>query len=169
MGDALLKKEMKNMIDTRKEFIIVREYDAPREKVFQAWTDPELVRQWWGPEGVFTPVCEVDARPGGFIHIVMEAGEALGDYKGTQWPMEGTFEEVKEPSKIVFTSSSINEGVEFFQHRTTVTFDEQDDKTKMTVHVAVTKMLPGSDFAVAGMEQGWNSQFDKLGKFLVGK
>jgi uncharacterized protein YndB with AHSA1/START domain len=157
------------MVDIHKEFVIVREYDAPREKVFKAWTDPELVTQWWGPEGVFTPICEVDARPGGFIHIVMEAGETLGDYKGTQWPMEGKFEEVKEPSKIVFTSNAVNEGKEFFQHRTTVTFDEKDGKTKMTVHVAVTKLLPGSEFAVAGMEQGWNSQFDKLGKFLVGK
>jgi uncharacterized protein YndB with AHSA1/START domain len=70
------------MVDIQKEFAIVREYDAPREKVFQAWTDPALISQWWGPEGVFTPICEVDARPGGLIHIVMEAGEALGDYKG---------------------------------------------------------------------------------------
>lgn len=157
------------MVDTQKEFVIVREYDAPPEKVFKAWTDPALVSQWWGPEGVFTPICEVDARPGGFIHIIMEAGEALGDYKGMQWPMEGKFEEVKEPSKIVFTSNSVNEGKEIFQHRTTVTFDGKDGKTKMTVHVAVTNMLPGSEYAVAGMEQGWNSQFDKLGKFLVGK
>jgi uncharacterized protein YndB with AHSA1/START domain len=157
------------MVDTQKEFVIVREYDAPPEKVFKAWTDPALVTQWWGPEGVFTPICEVDARPGGFIHIVMEAGETMGEYKGTQWPMEGKFEEIEEPSKIVFTSNAVNEGKDFFQHRTTVTFDEKDGKTKMTVHVAVTKMLPGSEFAVAGMEQGWNSQFDKLGKFLVGK
>ncbi len=157
------------MVDIQKEFSIVREYDAPPEKVFQAWTDPALVTQWWGPEGVFTPICEVDARPGGLIHIVMEAGEAMGDYKGMQWPMDGTFEEVKAPSKIVFTSSAVNQGVESFQHRTTVTFDEQGGKTKMTVHVAVTNMLPGSEYAVAGMEQGWNSQFDKLGRFLVGK
>lgn len=156
------------MTDTQKELTIVREYDAPRETVFKAWTDPKLVTQWWGPEGVFTPICEVDARPGGLIHIVMEAGETMGKFKGTQWPMQGKFEEIEEPTKIVFTANAINEGKEILQHRTTVTFDDLNNgKTKMTVHVAVTKILPGSEFAIAGMEQGWNSQFDKLGKFLV--
>jgi uncharacterized protein YndB with AHSA1/START domain len=155
------------MTDTQKELTFVREYNVPAERVFKAWTDPKLVTQWWGPEGVFTPVCEVDAKPGGLIHIIMEAGETLGEYKGTQWPMEGKFEEVTEPSKLVFTSNAINQGKEIFQHRTTVTFDEKEGKTKMTVHVVVTKILPGSEFAIAGMEQGWNSQFDKLGKFLV--
>ncbi|HSW96525.1 MAG TPA: SRPBCC domain-containing protein [Candidatus Saccharimonadales bacterium] len=154
------------MSDVQKELTIIREYDAPREMVFKAWTDEKQVAQWWGPQGVFTPICEVDATPGGKLNIVMEAGEELGDYKGTQWPMEGTFEEVEEPSKLVFTSNAVSDGKELFQHRTTVTFDETEGKTKMTVHVAVTKMLPGSEFAIAGMEQGWNSQFDKLGEFV---
>lgn len=154
------------MTDTEKEFVIVREFDAPAQKVFNAWTDPKSVAQWWGPEGVFTPVCEVDAKPGGHIHIVMEAGESMGEYKGTQWPMEGKFEEVEEPSKLVFISNAINAGKELFKHRTTVTFEEKDGKTKMTVHVAVTNIVSGSEFAVAGMEQGWNSQFDKLVKFI---
>lgn len=154
------------MTDTQKELTFVREYNAPREKVFEAWTDPKLVAQWWGPEGVFIPVCELDVRVGGTLHIVMEAGEAMGKFKGTQWPMTGTYEEVKKPSKIVFTSSAENNGMELFTHRTTVTFEEQNGGTKLTVHVVVTKANPGSEFAISGMEQGWNSQFDKLGKFL---
>jgi uncharacterized protein YndB with AHSA1/START domain len=155
------------MMDTDKEITLVREYDAPREAVFNAWTDPKFLAQWWGPEGVFTPICEVDARPGGIIHIVMEAGETFGQLKGTQWPMKGQFEEVEEPSKLVFTANAVNEGQATLEHRTTVTFDEQAGKTKMTVHVAVTKILPGLEYAVIGMEQGWGQQFDKLGKFLV--
>jgi|SRR6266581_9318749 len=154
------------MEDTKKELTIVREFDAPRELVFKAWTDPKLVTQWWGPKGVFTPVCEVDARPGGLINIVMEAGEELGKFKGTQWPMQGEFVEVDEPKKIVFNANAINEGKVILEHRTTVIFDEVDGKTKMTVYVVVTKALPGSEYAIAGMEQGWNSQFDKLGEFL---
>jgi uncharacterized protein YndB with AHSA1/START domain len=156
------------MTDILKEFEIVREYSAPREKVFKAWTDPQLVAQWWGPEGVFTPVCEVDARVGGAIHIVMEAGESLGDFKGTQWPMDGLFEEVQEPSKLVFSSSAVNNGKELFKHVTTVTFEEISGKTRMTVHVAVTEIYENAEFAIGGMEQGWNSQFDKLGTFLSG-
>jgi uncharacterized protein YndB with AHSA1/START domain len=165
------------MNDTQKELKMTRVFDAPAELVYKAWTDPKLVSQWWGPQGVFTPVCEVDARPGGKIKIVMEAGEELGDFKGTQWPMEGEFVELDEPRKIVFTSNAIDKGKVILEHRTTVTFEEENDpssheaskgqrKTKMTVHVVVTKVLPGSEFAIAGMEQGWNSQFDKLVKFI---
>ncbi len=154
------------MENKNKELTIVKEFDAPREKVFEAWTDPKLVSQWWGPEGVFTPVCEVDAKPGGLIHIVMEAGETMGDYKGTQWPMHGKFEEIEKPSKIVFTANAEDGGKEILEHRTTVTLEDVNGKTKMTVRVVVTKVLPGSEYAIAGMEQGWNSQFDKLGKFL---
>lgn len=157
------------MNEMQKEFTLSREYNAPRDVVFKAWTDPALVRQWWGPEGVFIPVCELDVRPGGSMNIVMEAGESLGSFKGTQWPMTGTYEAIEEPSKIIFVANAINEGKEVLQHRTVVTFEEKDAKTTMTVHVTVTKTLPGSEFAVAGMEQGWNSQCDKLGKFLGNK
>ena len=154
------------MADTKKELIMTREFDAPRESVFKAWTDPKLVSQWWGPQGVFTPICEVDAKPGGRINIVMEAGEEMGNYKGTQWPMEGKFEEVHKPSKIVFVANAINEGKVTPEHRTTVTLEEVKGKTKMTVHVLVTKVLHGSAHAIAGLEQGWNSQFDKLVEFV---
>jgi len=154
------------MQDTHKEFIMVREYKVPREEVFKAWTDPKLVAQWWGPEGVFTPVCEVDAKPDGLIHIVMEAGETMGEHKGMQWPMDGKFVELDSPKKIVFTSNAVNGEKETHEYTTTVTFDEKNGKTTMTVHVVVTKLQPGMDYVVSGMEQGWSSQFDKLGKFL---
>jgi uncharacterized protein YndB with AHSA1/START domain len=155
------------MNDTHKELTMVREFDAPAELVFKAWTDEKQVTKWWGPQGVFTPVCEVDARPGGKIHIVMEAGETLGEYKGTQWPMTGEFVELDEPKKIVFTANAIDKGKVILEHRTIVTFDEVNGKTKMTVHIVVTKILPGSEFAIAGMEQGWNSQLDKLVEFVA--
>lgn len=157
------------MNDTKKELMITRVYDAPADLVYKAWIDPKLVAQWWGPKGVFTPVCELDARPGGRMYIVMEAGEELGKFKGTQWPMEGSFVELDEPKKIVFTANAIQNGKVILEHRTTVTFVENNGKTTMRVHVVVTKVLPGSEFAIKGMEQGWNQQMDKLGEFLQKK
>lgn len=154
------------MEDTKKELFMARTFDAPRELVFKAWTDEKLVSQWWGPQGVFNPVCEIDARPGGKMKIVMEAGEEMGDFKGTQWPMDGEFIEVDEPTKLVFTANAINEGKVVLEHRTTVTFEEKDGKTDMKVHVLVTKVLPGSEFAIKGMEAGWNQQLDKLVTFV---
>ena len=50
---------------------ITRVFDAPREVVFKAWTDPQLLAQWWGPKGFTNPVCELDARPGGAIRVHM--------------------------------------------------------------------------------------------------
>lgn len=148
------------------QLVITRIFDAPRELVWKAWTEPEIMEKWWGPRGVFIPVCQMDARPGGRIYIVMEAGEELGKFKGTQWPMEGKFVELDKPKKIVFNANAINEGKVILEHQTTATFEEENGKTTMMVHVVVTKALPGSEFAIAGMEQGWNSQFDKLVEFI---
>lgn len=154
------------MEKSKKELTITRVFDAPQDIVYKAWTDPKKVEQWWGPKGVFIPVCEVDAKPGGRIYIVMEAGEELGKFKGTQWPMEGEFVELDEPKMIVFNANAINEGKVILEHQTTVTFHEENGGTTMKVHVVVTKVLPGSDFAIAGMEGGWNQQFDKLVEFI---
>jgi uncharacterized protein YndB with AHSA1/START domain len=160
------KRYKKIMTVTHKEFTITRVFDAPREMVYKAWTDPKMIEKWWGPKGVFIPICEIEAKIGGRIYIVMEAGEELGKAKGMQWPMEGEFVELDEPKKIVFNANAINEGKVYFEHQTTVTLDEENGKTTMKVHVVVTKSLPGSEYAIAGMEQGWNSQFDKLEEFI---
>jgi uncharacterized protein YndB with AHSA1/START domain len=59
--------------DTSKpvELAITRIFDAPRELVFKAWTVPEMMAKWWGPKGVTNPICEVDAKVGGKIYIVI--------------------------------------------------------------------------------------------------
>lgn len=154
------------MSEYKKELLMTREINVPREKAFRAWLKPELVKQWWGPKGVTIPVCEIEAKPGGKINIVMEAGEELGKFKGMKWPMEGKFVEISEPEKIVFTANAINNGTTVLEHLTTVTFTEANGTTTMKVHVEVTKVNPGGEFAVAGMEQGWNEQFNKLVEFL---
>jgi len=154
------------MEKSHKEFTIIRVFDASRELVYKAWTDAKIVAKWWGPKGVFTPICDLDIKPGGKINIVMEAGSNLGAVKGMQWPMKGEFIELDKPKKIVFTSNAVDEDKELFKYRTTVTFDEKGGKTTMTVHVVISNMISESEFAVAGMEQGWNSQFDKLVEFI---
>ncbi len=64
-----------------KEVVFERTLDAPLETVWQAWTHPKMLKEWWGPNNVSIPECEVDLRVGGKIYIVMEAGEAMGSYK----------------------------------------------------------------------------------------
>ena len=90
------------MGNNTKELTLTRTFDAPRELVWKAWTDPEMIQQWWGPDNVTIPECEVDLRVGGKVYIVMEAREAMGPYKGTKWPMSGKFTVVEPPSRLSY-------------------------------------------------------------------
>jgi uncharacterized protein YndB with AHSA1/START domain len=67
-----------------KEVEFERIYDASPETIWKVWTKPSKLKQWWGPNNVTIPECEVDLRVGGKIYIVMEAGEGMGPYKGTK-------------------------------------------------------------------------------------
>src|SRR5579871_3611966 len=91
-----------------KEITLRRVINAPRQLVFQAWTDPELLAKWWGPRGVTNPECEIDLRPGGELNVVMLAGEAMGELAGQRWPMKATFKEIVEPEKLVFINQALD-------------------------------------------------------------
>jgi len=100
-----------------REFVITREFDAPRELVFQAWTDPKHLAQWWGPKGFTNPVCEWDARPGGKIYDVMRAPN------GAEHPMSGEFREIDPPERLVFSCGALDENGELlFEFLHDVTF-----------------------------------------------
>lgn len=155
------------MTDLQKELTLTREFTAPVNMVFKAWTDQELVKQWWGPNGVTNPICEVNPIVGGTMHIVMLAGEELGPLKGQEWPMTGTFNEIEENKKIVFTGNAIVNNKPVLETLTTVTFEEANGKTKITVHIVVTKTTPEAAGPMSGMEMGWNQQLDKFVNFIT--
>ncbi len=151
-----------------KELTITRTFDAPRELVWKAWTDPKLLRQWFGPRGVTNPICEVDARKGGAIYVVMEAGPELGSAKGMRWPMKGTFDEVVPYERFVLTAGALDDkqGI-MLENRQTVTLEDVGGKTKMTLHVVVTRVTKNAAQAIAGMEAGFTQQTEKLAEFLM--
>ena len=156
------------MEEPNKELTITRTFDAPRELVWKAWTDPKIVQKWWGPRGVTNPTCEWDARKGGKIHIVMLAGKELGEFAGMKWPMKGTFTEVKPQSFMSYKSDALDDASEtFLQNEVTIQFEEMGDKTKMTMHVVVTMAVgERAKFALQGMGYGFNQQADKLEEYL---
>lgn len=152
-----------------KEVVKERVLDAPLEFVWQAWTDPEKLKKWWGPQGVTIPECEIDPKAGGKFYIVMLAGEAMGPFKGTRWPMEARFAAVEPQSRLAYEAKAWTEGQESetaIEQTTEVSFEEMDGKTKVTVKAAITKAGPGAQMAVQGMEYGFNQQLDKLAEFL---
>ena len=147
--------------------MLTRTFDAEPRVIFGAWTDPQLVAEWWGPKGVTNPVCELHVRPGGTIHIVMKAGKELGELEGTEWPMRGVFEEVTPFEKLVFKGEAIIDEKPILETKNTVTLHDEGGKTKMEFHVEVLKATPEAEQPLEGMEMGWSQSFDKLGELIA--
>ncbi|MDE1925098.1 MAG: SRPBCC domain-containing protein [Patescibacteria group bacterium] len=151
-----------------KEITITRLFDASRERVWKAWTDPERLSQWWGPRGVTNPVCEVDPRVGGAVHIVMLAGKELGALAGQRWPMQGTFLEVVEPERLDFENNAVAEdGTVMLEGETTVVLEDMGGKTRLTLTTRAKGMVPQAPQMLEGMEAGWTQSIDKLGELLA--
>lgn len=139
------------------ELVITRVFDAPRELVWRAWTEAKHLGQWWGPHQFTNPVCEVDVRPGGAIRIDMRAPD------GTVHPMTGEFQEVMEPERLVFTSAALDQDDrEMFRVLTTVTFESDGGKTRLTMHAEVLETTPEAAPHLAGMEAGWTQSLERL-------
>jgi uncharacterized protein YndB with AHSA1/START domain len=159
---------MQNTND-KKELVLTRVFDAPIEMVWKAWTDPEMLKHWWGPDNVTIPECEVDLRVGGTIYIVMEAGEAMGPYKGTKWPMRGEFTAVIPNAKLSYTVQAWTEGQKeetTIDQTTELTLTEDHGKTKIEIKATVYKTGPKAGMAVEGMQAGFTQQLQKLSTFL---
>lgn len=147
---------------TDRELVITRILDAPRELVFKAWTDPEHVARWWGPQNFTNPVCELDVRPGGALRIDMRGPD------GTVYPGGGMFHEVVPPERLVFTTDGLADelGNPQLEVLNTVTFEDQGGKTRLTLRAVVVKSTPAADGSLAGMEVGWSQSLDKLARSL---
>lgn len=146
----------------KKQLILTKIFNISTEKVFQAWTEPLQIKQWWGPHGFTNPVCEMDVRPGGAIHIDMTAPD------GVVFPMGGTFRLIDRPYRIVFTSTAFEDedGNTRLENLNTVTFRTVEGKTELHLQADVLKSTPEMDNALDGMEEGWKQSLDKLETFL---
>jgi uncharacterized protein YndB with AHSA1/START domain len=137
--------------DRRGELTVSRVVDAPRELVWQAFTEPEHLAVFWGGPGITVPVESVtmDLRPGGSFELTMVASD------GTEYPNRGEYVEVDEPSRIVFTEPDT--GI-----TATITFAEVGDKTEVTIRqVGVPERFLGPE-----AEAGFAATFDKLEALL---
>jgi uncharacterized protein YndB with AHSA1/START domain len=148
--------ESKNLVG--QEFVITREYDAPRELVWLACTEAEHLAQWWGPRGFSAPVCEWDAKPGNKIYVVMRAPN------GTDFPMGGQFHEVLAPEELVTTTGALDDqGELMFEFRHTLTLVEQDGKTKLTMRSRLLKVnSPDAAKYIGGFEAGMGQSLERL-------
>lgn len=141
------------------EMVLTRVFHAPRSRVWSAFTEPDQLKQWWGPHHFTAPRVEVDLRVGGRLRIDMRAPD------GAVFPMTGVFREIREPEKLVFLDAAFEDekGVPGFEALTTVTFVENAGQTTVTVRTKVLRLKPEHADAYGGMEEGWSEQLERLG------
>jgi uncharacterized protein YndB with AHSA1/START domain len=160
-----------------REFVITRVFDAPRDLVWKAWTDPKHMAQWWGPHGFTNPVCEMDVRPGGAWRIVMRGPD------GALHPAKGVYREVVEPERLVMTinHSELSEewhdlvnpnrdraaGKPPLEALSTVTCEEQGDKTKLTIRLRFDSAAVRDALLRIGMSEGWSQSLERLAALVA--
>lgn len=144
-----------------REIVTTRVFDAPRELVFSAWTDPRHVSHWWGPRGFSTTTSEMSVRPGGVWRFVMHGPD------GTDYQNKIVYVEVARPERLVY--EHVGEGdhndVSF---RTTVTFSEQHGKTTVTMR-AVFPTAEARNHAAEryGAVEGAREHLERLGEYAA--
>lgn len=156
------------------EFVITRVFDAPRELVWKAWTDPEMAAQWFGPKGCTTRIAKHELRPGGVWHSHMTMPD------GTDMWGKFVYREVVPPSRLVWLHSFSDASENLTRHPlspewpltmvTTVILEDVDGKTRitltMTPHEATASERKIFVAGMAGMNMGWGGSFDQLAALL---
>ncbi|WP_018150331.1 SRPBCC family protein [Leeia oryzae] len=143
---------------TERELVLTRLIHAPREKVYRAWTEPELLKQWFTPRPYTTPVVEVDVRPGGASRIIMRAPD------GNEFPNHGVYLEVVPNEKLVFTDAytSAWEPSEKPFMTVVLTFEDVNGDTRYTARVMHWTVADREMHEQMGFHPGWDQATDQL-------
>jgi uncharacterized protein YndB with AHSA1/START domain len=150
--------ELKVTTPSDKEIVMTREFDAPRELVFEAHSSCEHMSQWWGPRGYEIVKCELDFRPGGSWRIVQR------DPDGQEFAFRGEYREIVRPERIVWTFEF--EGMPGATVET-LTLEERDGKTVFKGASMFDTVEQRDGMLQSGMEGGAAESMDRLDEYLV--
>lgn len=149
---------LKVTLPSDREVMMTRVFDAPRHLVYEAFSKPELLKQWFGPRGHSLVVCEVDHRVGGGFRFVLRGPN------GKEMGMRGVYRELAPPDRSVHMESFDDFPGEA---RVTTVFTEQDGKTIMTVTVLSPSKEVRDAVLQSGMEHGAAETYDRLAELLA--
>lgn len=140
------------------ELAVTRLFAAPAPAVFAAWTQPDLMMQWWAPKSMGVPLrsCEMDVKPGGQYRLT------FGQDAENSMAFVGRYLEAEPPHRLVWTNEETGDGAV-----TTVTFEDQEGRTRLVFHERYPSR-EARDEACAGMEGGMAEQFVQLDDLLGG-
>lgn len=142
-----------------REILITREFDAPRDLVFKAMTDPKLISRWWGPRKYATVVDKMDVRPGGAWRFIMREPD------GKESGFRGEYREVVPPERIVQTFEW--EPMTGHISVDTATLTERDGRTLLTVRSLFASKEDRDGMVQSGMETGLRETHDRFAELLV--
>ena len=139
-----------------REIVLSRVFNAPRRLVFEAWTNPEHVKQWYGCSIMTLPICEIDLRVGGTYRYVMR------DPGGMNHTMQGVYREITPPARLVYTERYVTEGFTSNDALVTVLFAEHDGMTTLTSTILHQSKADRDAHLGTGMEKGAAEVYDRL-------
>jgi uncharacterized protein YndB with AHSA1/START domain len=137
--------------------------DAPADLVFRAFTEPEHLTRWWGPEGFGVASVTSDARQGGLFRIVMRGPD------GMDLPVDGTYRTFDPPRRLVTESTAMGpDGEKLLEATATIDLVDADGKTELRLRASAIALVPEASPALAGMETGWAQSLRRLDDHLTG-
>ena len=144
---------------SEREFVVTRTFNGPARLVFEAWTEPELLKRWWAPKSMGVPLlsCEADVRVGGKYRFVFghDASETVAFF--------GKYLEVTPPSRLVWTNEEGDGG----EAVTTVTFEDKGGKTLLVLHELYPSKKALDDAIASGSTDGMGETLEQLDEFVV--
>jgi len=140
-----------------RELTYERVFHAPRERVFEAWTKPEVLSRWWGPGDATAPEVSLDLREGGEWMTVIRFPS------GSEHHIAGVYREIDPPSRLVFTWGWINDGKRGHETLVTIEFEDQGEATLMRFHQG-TFLEPEH---AKNHNEGWQGIWTSLDRFLA--
>ena len=149
---------LKVSLPTEREIVMTRVFDAPRRLVFDALTEPELLKRWFGPRGWSLVVCEADLKVGGTWRWVLRGPD------GRDMGMRGVYQEIAPPERLVSTESFDDYPGESLN---TLILSEEDGKTAFTITVRYASQEIRDAVIKSGMEHGAAECYDKLAEMLA--
>lgn len=152
-------REAQVAVTSDREIVVTREFEAPRELVWQAWTEPDRIARWWGPDGFTNTVHEMDVRPGGIWRVTMHGPD------GTDYPNLIEYLEVEPPERLVYDHGDEDDPAQF---RVTVTFADKGGRTELTMR-SLFESAEVLDKAVKefGALEGAKQNLERLAAYLA--
>jgi uncharacterized protein YndB with AHSA1/START domain len=153
-------------IHAERSVTLTRVLKAPRALVWQAWTDPAMLKEWWGPEHFTNPVVEGDIKEGGVLHITMHGPK--GSPFDIDMPMVKRYREIVPGRKLVFENEPLGpNGERLMDALTTVTFSDHPDGTLVEMTTTAKALMPTAVGMLQGMDAGWGQSFDRLARLVA--